>query len=142
MLPQETVITTFGGRSVVVTNRRVRSYLDSMGESSMVSIFLEDVVSCSVLAVSKPWLLGAGVLLLVASLAIASKGGNVWITGVLVALAFVASYFFTIRRIVAISSAGASIRVDTAGTTESAAYDLITTIETAKDVRSRRRVPV
>ena len=138
MLPHESIITTFGERSVVVTTCRVRSYADNVGESSLTSIFLEDVVSCSVVSMSKPWLLVVAGVLLVASLATASKGGGTWIIGIAIALAFGFAYFLTERSVIAISSAAAAIRIDTAGVTRDAIHDLISTIETAKDLRYRR----
>ena len=97
---------------------------------------LEEVASCSVLALSKPWLLVVSALVLAGSLAAASDRSKTWVAGSFVAVGFAIAYFITLRRVISVGSAGATIHVDLEASTERA-IQVIDTIEKAKDARNR-----
>jgi len=131
----ERVIRTHGGRTAIVTTARVRSYADGVGNSSMVSLMLDEIASCSVTSLSKPSLLAVAAIVAVASFALSGEG-RVRMWGLLLAAGFAVAYFLTRRQVIAIRSAGASINIDVAGTDERVAYDLIDAIEAAKESRA------
>jgi hypothetical protein len=98
---------------------------------------LEEVASCSVTSLSKPWLLAVAAVVLVASFATADDRGKGWIGGILLALGFAVVYYVTRRQVVSVASAGAAINIDIAGTDERAVHDLINSIEAAKEAKTK-----
>lgn len=137
LLPDEKVVTTMDGESLVVTTCRVRSYGSTLGRSSMTSLMLEEIASCRVTAMTRPWLLVIAALATLGGLASTGNSSNVLVIAVLIALVCVVAYFLTRRHFVAISSAAAAIHVDIGGATASDVRELIDAIELAKDARYR-----
>ena len=100
----------------------------------MTSLFLNEVASARVVSLSKPWLAVVAALLLVASVAAASRESNFWIGGLVVAVGFAMAYLLSRRQVLSIASAGAAIETGLAGAADEV-HAFIDQLEAAKNKR-------
>jgi hypothetical protein len=112
LLPGEQIISNLNNGRLLLTSHRVRSRVQGLGVSGMTSIMLEDVVSTSILAQSKP------ILLLIAA-----------------ALGFLGLAALDTRAALSIASAGASIDVAIGESSDHVLRQFIDALEAAKDQR-------
>ena len=132
--------TLLGVASLVITTHRVRETLKGNGVGRVTSIMLDEVSSCAVTHVSKPYLLNLAGLILFVSIVSAivgipssSESLTILILGILATLILVVTYFATRKNVVRVSSASTSIEVPLSGVGFDKAVEIIDAVEWAKN---------
>jgi hypothetical protein len=135
--PNEQVLLKSPGGGLILTTHRVRYEVQSAGSGMLICIMLEEIVSCGIIRVQHPVLLVIAaisfLLGIVGWLYDASSAAG--FGGILVGLVLVGIFFATRQQLLALASAGATIRVNTAGMKAEMVTAFVDQVEFAKNAR-------
>ena len=137
-LPGERILLESDPPGLILTTHRVRSETQSRGNQEVISIMLDELVSCTITYNSSPVLLVCAAVSIVLGLmeAIGSARNPYGITkGVVIAVILLAAYSATRQQIIVLASAGATIKSSIKGMSMQTAKDFIDIVETAKNER-------
>jgi hypothetical protein len=139
LLPEESVISRSPDDQIVVTNFRVR-YSTNEGRN-LVSLMLDNVDSIRLQYESRPWLVLAGIVCLVAGwvFRVASDKSYV-IIAVIAAIACFLLYWNSRRHVITISSASSSILFQIKDMTTDSVLEFINQVEDARKQFLRRKL--
>jgi len=130
MLPGEREVSSSSDGAVVLTSYRVR--LDQ--GSAFISIFLDQVASCSLGTRSHPVLLVIAAVVWLGSFQFAGERveAPAFLIGTLVGALIVGLYVMSRTQVIAIASSGETIRIRTRGMTRAACIQFIDDLERAR----------
>jgi hypothetical protein len=130
MLPGERQVSASSDGSVLLTSYRVR--LDQ--GSAFISIFLDQVASCSLGTRSHPVLLVIAAVVWLGSFQFAGErvGTPAFLIGTLIGALIVGLYVTSRTQVIAIASPGETIRIQTRGMTRAACIQFIDDLEGAR----------
>ena len=135
MLPNEAIILESDGKTLVLTSHRVRYRASAWGAEEVISIMLDEVSSCGLIHNSYPILL---ILAAVSGLGFASGLGGQRVGWLVICALLVGGYFATRRQVLAIASAGHTIKSAIAGMNTNAVMKFLEEVEAAKNARRSR----
>ena len=133
MLPDEQVVLESDGKRLILTSRRVRYRTETFGSANVISIMLENVASCGLVHSSYPTLLILAGLAVLGWIAGIGDSRTMWLV---VAFALGIAYFATRRHVLAIASAGHTIRAAIMGMSTESVMQFIEELEGARSARS------
>jgi hypothetical protein len=131
-LPGEHLLLDLHDGDFILTTHRLRHRNVRIGSSSIVSIMLEELASCSLTRRTKPWLLAAAVVCLVLGILATDRRGESFWGAVVVAVVFVVSYSATRQTVLTFASAGTPILLDVGDTPLNTVTRIINQVEAAK----------
>lgn len=114
---------------LILTTHRVRFDGSTAGQRKIVSIMLDEVCSCELNYKSHIILVALAALSLIFGFA---GGSETMLAGVIGAIIFAVTFFFTRKQMLSISSGGAAINVEAKGMKSEAVKDFIDAVELAK----------
>ena len=135
--PNEQVLLGSPGGGLILTTHRVRYEEQGGGGGTFISIMLDEIASCTVIRVQHPILLviaAISVLLGVAIWIVDSRPDGA-VVGIIIGLVLIGIYFATRQQVLALASAGATIRVNTIGMKADVVTDFVDQVEFAKNSR-------
>jgi hypothetical protein len=143
-LPGERILLESDPKGLILTTHRVRSETRNRGRQEVISIMLEELVSCTITEDSS----SSGLLVCAAISAalgilepigvldfIVPRSPYARITGIVIALILLIVYFIMRQQIIVLASAAATIKSSTKGMSTQAAKDFIDIVEAAKNER-------
>lgn len=138
-LPDKTVVLKSESGQLVLTSYRVRYHSESFDAANVVSIMLEQVVSCGLVHSTVPLLL---ILAGICGLLVGAGPDEVRVLLLIVGAVFVGAYFATRKHILAIASSGHHIKVEIQGMSTAGVMRFIEATELAKNKRLDRLRPL
>jgi hypothetical protein len=136
LMPNENVLFESPGKTLFLTTHRVRYQAEGFGGGEIRSIMLEELASCAMVRTSNPILLVlAGVCFLIGLVIAANREPASLIGGIILAGILVAIWAATRQQVLALASAGTTIRVSTMGMKAEVVKQFIEQTEAAKNAR-------
>lgn len=139
LLAGERVLLESKSKTIRLTTHRVRYHARSLGADNVISVALEEVASCGLVRSSYPLLLALAAVSGLAGLAAGRFGIRI---GLFIAACALVAYFATRSRVLAIASAGHTIRVSASGVPTEELLQFIDATERAKNERYLLHVPL
>jgi hypothetical protein len=136
LLPGERVLFESECGRLKFTTHRIRYDRQGGGTGTIKSIMLEEIASCAMTRLTRPWLLILAALCVLAGLISSIQGGiGAFVAGFVFGLVFAIAYLLGREQVVAIASAGATIHLNTKNWDLVELRDLLDRIEAAKNAR-------
>ena len=130
---EERVLLESDTKEFVLTTHKVRLTARLFGQADVTSITLDELTSCEVKYISRPW------LVILAAVAVISgflfQNGEASGAGIGIAVILIAIYFATRYQAISLSSPSATINLSVKGMGLDKAIDLIDKVESAKHAR-------
>jgi len=133
-LPGERLLLELHDGDFTLTTHRLRHRSERIGGSSIVSIMLEELTSCSLTRRTKPWLLAMAFAMFVLGVLAVGRQDSFW-GGAIAAVVFVVAYMTTRRTVLAFASSGERVLIDVGSTPIDAVTRIINQVEAAKNAR-------
>jgi hypothetical protein len=135
-MDEERVLFESDSKKLVLTTHRVRYQTEALGRREVRSIMLEELASCAMASSNNPILLIlAGISLLFGFVIAANREPAGLFGGLVIAGVFVAIWAATRQQVLALASAGTTIRVNTMGMKAKLTEQFIDQTEAAKNAR-------
>jgi len=138
LMADEKILLSSNDGELVLTNCRVRLESQSFGHAQIVSIMLEELASCAITRISHPVFLAMAVVCFLGGGLITANGhGNdsALLAGIVLAVVFVLIYLLNRQQVLALASAGATIKVNTQGMKLDGVKAFIDRTEVSKNAR-------
>lgn len=142
LLPGEKILLQSDNNAFILTSHRVRMGIQTTGFSKVTSIMLDELSTCEITAISRPWLLVAALLIFLIGLfsslsntPFSRNDPSGIFGGAVIALIFVLTYFATRQKVISLRSSSGAINVATKGMSMENATALINTVEAARNDR-------
>jgi hypothetical protein len=132
MLPGESIVLESEAKTLRLTTRRIRYHATEWGKADVVSIMPDEVASCGLIQTSYPLLL---VLAAVCGMAIVGGPADARTFMLIVGAVVVGAYLATRRHVLAIGSAGHTLKISIQGMTTEQVMMFIEETEGAKKRR-------
>jgi len=135
--PNEQVLFQSPGGGLILTSHRIRYQMQVGGNSTLISIMLEEVASCGIARVRHTVLLAIAALSLILGtlVSLSSRGYGAFIVGFVLALVLIGIYFASRQQILVVASAGSTIRANVVDMEPETVIELINQLEFAKNSR-------
>ena len=118
LMSNERILLESDPKGLILTTHRVRSEDEGLGNAQIKSIMLEELASCAIIQASNNVLLVLAALCVLIGLFI-TAGGRVdaapFVISLFIAGILVAAYFASRQQVLALASAGTTIRTNTKG---------------------------
>ena len=138
LMPDEKILLESDPKGLILTTHRIRSKDEVVGNAQIKSIMLEELASCAIVQSSNSILLVLAVLCLFLGFLITagSRGeGAPLVLGFILALVLVLAYFASRQQVLALASAGTTIRTNAKGMKLQAVKEFMDRVEVAKNER-------
>jgi hypothetical protein len=138
LMPDEKILLESDPKGLILTTHRIRSEDEGLGNAQIKSIMLEELASCAIVQTSNNVLLILAALCVLIGLLLTAGGrGDAapFILSLLIAGILIAAYFSSRQQVLALASAGTTIRTNTKGMKLQAVKQFIDRVEVAKNER-------
>jgi len=138
LMTNEKILLESDPKGLILTTHRIRSEDEAVGNAQIKSIMLEELASCAIVQSSNNMLLVlAALCLFIGFVIIASSRGGAepLVLGFVIALVLVLAYFASRQQVLALASAGTTIRTNTKGMKLQAVKQFMDRVEAAKNER-------
>ena len=132
MLQGESIVLESDNKELTLSTHRIRHRVVSWGQEDIVSIMLEQVASCGLVHTSNPLLIVLSAVCAIAALVGPERSRVPLIFAVAILLIL---YFVTRKHVLAISSAGHTLKVTLGGMSTEQVMSFIEATESAKNQR-------
>ncbi len=138
LMQDEKILLRLDDAVLVLTNYRIRYNGNQWGKREVISIMLEDLTSCEIMYTTKPVLILVSMLIAFASLMFDLTATEL-IVGLVVACVPVIIYYLSRNQVLRLSSASASIVVDTEDISIEAANRFLDVAESSKKLLTTQK---
>jgi len=135
LLEDEEILYSSNDKTITLSNKRIRQSSSTIGAGYFLSIPLENISTIELHYTSRPVLLAAGIICIVAGLALGISGAGMALgLAVVTGAAFILFYFLSRKHILTVASnGGARMNILTTGISNDAMLAFANTIENARN---------